>query len=517
MSHGSTTINVYNQFMRQHLAIFVTIFLLGGCSLIYNPDNIHKPADAKPFFDAPIDAEIITDVNPAALELDDLAPTAIFEGQGTSNSRPCILVVRGHQMLDATITVAPTTANPLVTLTLGTQMVSPDHNEIAVEVTAAVMPTVNAGPNIPLTVTVTQTGATQSLPWALTPLDQFPTGATIDVSTLKPSYSSVTISSAVTFTGATQAIIVSMSSITTTAAISASASGATSGPGGCDGGVASSVGACAGGGGLGTSGGGGGAGFAAVGTNGGGSSGVGAGGAATGDPLIATYNGHPVGSLSANKASGGGGGAGGIGGGGTGGGGGGTIELTAGGDVTISGITVNGSVGGAASGVGNSGGGGGAGGVILLRSGSTIAMGSVALSAQGQLGGAGGVAGSAGGAGALGRIRFDAPATPTIPGGTLPAPHRGPAFVTPPTITTTQRPTLSLIGTANDGYSYVLHDQDGNQQDMGSGRSFGNDGTDSFVPVLTAGDNEVCVIVAGGVYTDPEAKDCVHIAFMPGM
>jgi hypothetical protein len=461
---------------------------------------------------------MITDVNPALLHLDALAPTEIWEGEGDGNSRPCLLVITGEQIQDATVTVAPTTANPMVMIVVGQQMVAPDHNWIAVEVTAKAMDSIDqADPAIPLTVTVTQAGADpQTLPWVLKPLDQFKQSGTVAVTSLKMKYSYVHVTAPITFTGTSRAIVVAMSSIEFDGAITASASGTTGGAGGCNGSPLGSKGGCAGGGGGGGSGGGGGgAGFSDPGDPGGGSN-VGASGSPTGDPQISTYVGHPAGDTTANVASGGGGGSMGVGGGGVGGGGGGTVELTAGGDLTLGDVHVDGAAGGTGGGLaGSCGGGGGAGGVIVMRAGNTIAMHGVLTSLGGGGGPAGNLTGAAGGAGKPGRIRYDSAIMPTLPTSTV-TPHRGISFVAPPTITTNQHPMLSLIGSSNDAYAIVIHDQSGSQKVNATGLALGSDGTDTYMPTLTAGNNEICAVAGIGTYTDAEAKTCIHVAFLPG-
>jgi len=321
------------------------------------------------------------------------------------------------------------------------------------------------------------------------------------------------VSGDVTFTGTSRAVVVAMSSITFDGAITASAPGKIAGPGGCDGGGIGSKGGCGGGGGGGgTGGGGGGAGFSIAGNAGAGTN-VGTAGTPTGDLQISTYAGHPAGDNTANAASGGGGGAQGIAGSGTGGGGGGTVELTAGGDLTLAAIAVDGHKGADGGGVGGCGGGGGAGGVIVVRSGHAITM-HGALSSAGGAGGGGGV-GAAGGAGVPGRIRYDAATMPALPTSTVP-PHRGISFVAPPTITTNPHLVFSLVGAANDAYAFVIHDQVGAQQQSMTGHAIGTDGTDTFMSTLTPGNNEICVIAGIGTYSEPEAKTCVHVAFLPG-
>ena len=145
--------------MRQHLATLTPV-LLGGCSLIYNPNNIEKPpadatmVDVTQMIDARIDAPALADANPAALTVLDASPSVIFEGQGVDNSAPVMLVISGHHFIPgATVQISPTTD-----LTVGTPTVSTNGDFIAVPITATISAT-NTG-TVPLSVTINETGAT---------------------------------------------------------------------------------------------------------------------------------------------------------------------------------------------------------------------------------------------------------------------------------------------------------------------------------------------------------------------
>ncbi|HZJ67961.1 MAG TPA: hypothetical protein VFD36_30865, partial [Kofleriaceae bacterium] len=146
--------------MWQHLGLAIAATALAGCSLIYNPNNLPGPPneagiDAPP--DAPPDAEIILDADPSKLELLEIAPSAIDEGQGDGGSRPALLVIGGHQIVESNTTVAITAASGTAQLTLGTPVIAKNGNWIAITVTAHVDPTLAAGATRALTVTVTQT------------------------------------------------------------------------------------------------------------------------------------------------------------------------------------------------------------------------------------------------------------------------------------------------------------------------------------------------------------------------
>ncbi|NVB77628.1 MAG: hypothetical protein HOV81_04470, partial [Kofleriaceae bacterium] len=74
--------------MRQHVAkLTPALFLVGGCSLIYNPSNIDKPPVDARGPDVGIDAAPIYDANPGLLAVEDVAPKTLFEGQGEGGSR----------------------------------------------------------------------------------------------------------------------------------------------------------------------------------------------------------------------------------------------------------------------------------------------------------------------------------------------------------------------------------------------------------------------------------------------
>src|SRR6185503_10578740 len=146
--------------MRQHLGFAIASTALAGCSLIYNPNNLPGPPseagiDAPP--DAPPDAEIILDADPTKLELVEIAPSTIDEGQGDGGSRPALVVIGGHQIVDNNLSVEIKADSGTALLTLGTPIVAKNGNWIAIAVTAHVDPALAAGATRALTVTVTQT------------------------------------------------------------------------------------------------------------------------------------------------------------------------------------------------------------------------------------------------------------------------------------------------------------------------------------------------------------------------
>src|SRR6476646_8399601 len=117
--------------MRQHLAKLTPV-LLGGCSLIYNPNNIEKPPadasdanmiDTTQMIDARIDAPALADANPAALTVLDASPG----------------VISGHHFIPgATVQISPATD-----LTVGAPTVSANGDFIAVPITATISASTN--------------------------------------------------------------------------------------------------------------------------------------------------------------------------------------------------------------------------------------------------------------------------------------------------------------------------------------------------------------------------------------
>lgn len=470
--------------------------------MIYNPSNLPNPTgdggpDARPV-DAATDSPI-SDANPALLVLTAVKSPPLLEGQGDGGSAPAILVVYGMNITkDATIAV--TSENAMVSLALGTKSIANDGNSIAVLVTAHVMANVNeAAGDIPLTVTVSQPGATpQTRPWVLKPLDQLTMTGAQAVPAANKRYSRVVVTGDVDFNrGANRAIVQAVADIDVAGRVTANAEaagGGAPGSGGCDGGAANANGACFGGGLAG----GGGAGLV---TRGGDSS-AGTGGAMSGDEVVSSY--VATGAAENKSAGGGGGGA-------RGGGGGGTIELTAGGNINVRRIEAVGAAG-ANAGLGN-GGGGGAGGIVVLRAGSTLTY-PTALTVAGGAGGQPGTLATMGGAGSIGRLRVDAAATAgTAPA--TPALRRGPMLVRPANpIFEITRPQLTITGTVGDKVDIiVLYPDGGGSQTMS--QTTLTSATFMFQPTLMIGLNQICVIVPGGNFARDEAKNCIDVAFIP--
>jgi hypothetical protein len=529
--------------MRQYLTLALGCSALAGCSLIYNPNNLPS-APGEAGIDAPSDAEVILDADPRMLVLDDVAPPTIYEGQGDLGSAPALVVIHGHHIIDSNTTVEliPTSGAP--NFTAGAPVISKSGNWIAIPVTVHVDLGFKKTDTIPLDVKVTETipaelgggTATYTLhdKLALQGLSELIPAANngpIDTTTLEPMYSKVDLSALTpaTFTGATRAIIHSMSSITAKAITANGANGASGATmmqvGGCGGGGPASTGGCDGtiggkggmdGGTLGGAGGGGGGGFAMDGTKGTGN-GAGAAGSRTGDVLIATYDGFDV--HGPNRSGGGGGGGKPTTGdnGGAGGAGGGSIELTAGGDVSVGAITANGGTGAPGSMVlllASAGGGGGAGGLVMLRAEGSLTIGGP-ISVNGGAGGAGGTGN--GGNGSPGRARWDAKngGPPAVANGTV---HRGPVFTLATRVFRAPEDKITLIGTPSDRFDVYAVNGGVTYLGTGSGGSqvmIGPDGTLSFNQVLQQGLSHLCVTLPGGQQGTSEGDKCIDVAFLP--
>jgi hypothetical protein len=479
--------------MRHHVAVVIPAILVGGCSLIYNPSNIDKAQDA-PMADAMIDA------NPANLALDTVESPPLVEGAGDGGSRPAVLVVRGMNITSsATISVAATSGSAMVQ-TVGDAAISAQSDRIAIAVVAPVDTSLAAGVTKDLTITVTQPTssgmATQTIPWSLQGLGELEPGGsgnvTLTTTTTPFRYSRVNVTGTLTINGTDKAIIHSTSSMTINALVGMSASGATAGPGGFNGGAASGDGNGPGKGtkGNATTAGGGGAGFTTAGGDG--VANGGSGGPATGDDWITSY--------ATNAGSGGGGGT------STGGGGGGTVELTAAGTLRAPAISANG-----ANGAGNvtTGGGGGAGGVIVLRSYAAATL-TGALTVNPGSGGAG--LASAGGDGRAGRARVDAAGIT----GSLDSARRGFMFnTTAPLIVRQPQPDIAVTGGA--GSRWDLHrvtsmiiSIEKVLVDLGAVTE-----RDVKSPALAAGFNKLCSVPEGATLANSESRNCIDVAYLP--
>lgn len=497
--------------MRQHLAVLGCAFVVGGCSLIYNPSNIgpggkDATIDAPP--DAPPDAEIILDTNPAALALTGVTPTELDEGQGSAGGRPTVLYIDGSQITaDATITLVSSDDTKTVHLTLGPPVVAADGRAIAVAVHCDVDAALPEGPLL-LDVIVNQPGV--AAPVKLVGLVTYHAHNELSSSDGSASIAldASTTFSAVTYAGtikpkagATAPLVIHSFSTLSVGAIDVTNAGTSGFAGGNAGGASGAAGG-------GTGGGkspGGGAGFAIqnAGTN---------GGAPSGEQALKT--------LDAPDRGNGGGGGGGIGCGGTGGGGGGSLSVTSGGPMTIGAVRSNGG-GGTGAGLLCTAGGGGSGGAVVLRAGTTL--GATAIAVDGGTAGPanGGTAGQVGGPG---RVRIDQSTAPTATVSSAGASvYRGPMFASaganvPPIVTQTLRPVFDFVGQPLTNFNFYVVDASGFLHNI-TGNTFSDTGVAQVMLDfdLGRGPNRVCAAVEGATSADStnaQSASCVDVVYV---
>jgi hypothetical protein len=481
---------------------------LAGCSLLYNPNNLPQPkVDAAPVIDAaPADVppDMATDANLDMPSFTQIAPGTLLEGQGTGGSRPAILTIVGNFGPDATVAIEPTAGpDPTILIQVDSANLVRSTGVLAVPVILPVDPMHGnaAATDVPLTVTVTQTGGDQQPVQlvitgkvTLTNLPEL-TAPITAVASSPPLYSQVKVTMPITFTAsaaAARALIRAVGSIELLDVHADGGSGAP-GPGGGAGGTTAppaagggagggkaaillTLGSTASGGGFGEAGGPG-TGLAAV-----------AGGVMSGDALITSYD---------NNGSGGGGG-----GGSVGGGGGGTLEITAGGTLTVGKVSANGGGGG------NSGG-GGSGGAIVLRAGGLAKL-------NGSITASGGTAAGGVGGGGLGRLRYDLAAQMGTPVMTA-VKHAGVAFDAMPgvnpLVTRDRSQRLRVLGEPGSTV-WTVFSSDATGTASSSTFTFGS-ASASIPTSLVAGFNRVCVTPPMGRLTTVESTNCIDIAYVP--
>jgi hypothetical protein len=500
--------------MRQHLAKLGLLSLVGACSLIYDPSGIKKA-----ILDAPTsDIEIIADANPSGLEIDDVYPTTVLEGAGTGNSRPAVVMLKGHNFVKAASGALVVTVSPATDATIAADgfKVASDGNYIVVALDVPIDTACTTPTTKPLTVTVKQNdsmGGTISKSTDMLAVQCLPEWS--GVSQLAPLYSQITITTPLTFAPTSAATapvsLRAVSSISIPQTIIASAAAAMPGPGGGIGGPPSTAGGGPQPGQHGTNN----TGLNVVGGNGGGGGFATAGGYGGGDGMGGNANADLwLSNLTKSASSGGGGGGSSLAGpGGAGGAGGGTIEVSAGGDLTVGAITTNGGDAAAGTGATKGGNGGaGTGGAVLLRAGGTLSAGTLTMRP-------GNVAASGdGGTGSVGLARVDA-AMGSVPGNAT----LGPIVFSAPSLTTSY-PVIMFHGSPNDGTATLKVFDSGGQPvpdkngDKMFSLSFGNTtpvGTAMFMTTLEIGYNNVCAIVAGGDPQRPESLNCVEVGYAP--
>lgn len=473
--------------MRQLAVTLAPIALLGGCSLLYNPDNLPPAADA----DIPIPK-----IDPSLIEVESAAPAEILEGVGTGGGRPAVVVIAGKNMVkdNTTVEILKTGTEEVqegMTILMDQLDVSIDGFFLAVPVVQDVIEGFEG--SVEFDVRVTQNAPntpTGRASWTrqnaiqlrgLPELIHDDTNTDLLLESGVKEYSKIEVRAKALvapttgFNEQTQPVVLrSMSLVTITGPVRVGASGQRGGAGGGAGGRGGDGGLLGG----------------TDGTPGQGPhGGANKGGDASfevGDPGLSTL-GLPL------RGSGGGGGAQGLSNGGAGGGGGGSIEITARGNLTVGVVDARGSAGLS----GASQGGGGSGGVILLRAGGELKTGSLDV--------------SGGGGGVPGRARFDAGVTATVPSG---ANHyRGPMFEGTPLITRSPKPEFTILGkqSANFGYFFV---QGGNAAGPFSGIIGADKATFALGAGLFRGLNQVCVFVEPPGSTSSETRNCIDIAFL---
>jgi len=496
------------------IAGLVVVVVVAAC-------GFPRPKQADAIDAAP---EVSGDADPCALDLSEITPQVIDEGQGTGGSAPAVLVIRGNHIVNANLAVElkahdGTTAVQLTPV--AGALASSDHAYLAFTVTAPVDSKLGniAATDVPLDVTVRQDA----------PLDGSCAGAAAQtlsgqlVLRVLPELTNPQVTTAALYSrielgnldwsglGLAEPLALNAVSSITLGSVSVSSSGARSGPGGYSAGATPGPGAGGDGGNvsginLASGGGGGGAGFAIAGKAGdAGGATAGTAGTVTGEDLIL--------SVDKNRASAGGKGGGGVavlGGplapGGAGGGGGGFLLLTAGGDITTADVFAGGGDGADSGGAGG-GGGAGAGGTVVARSGNgKLVLGMVRVPA-----GSPGVPG--GGSASVGRVRWDSPLgeAPTSPDH---AAHRGPSFLDPARMVTAREPVFTLIGSPNDEIDIDVSGDGGASRDVGHIRVPGS-GTAMITPQLFPGYNQLCAKLSGAAASESVARACIDVAFLP--
>lgn len=479
--------------------------LLAGCSIIYNPSNLPGAlAEAGP--DSP-DAEVMFDADPSMLVLTRVTPTVIFEGQG-DGSRRAVIAIHGNHIVKSSTTVtivAHTGAVQQPTLTVHNAEldVAANGNLLAVPITLPVDPTLLAGEQIRLDVTVTQTAPTGPVSFTLSALaldapvltlqglDEL-TGANATLSSTSPKlYSKVELTGTLrAAAGSTEPLsLYATSTISIAGSTAVNAAGTASGAAGGAGGMGGPGGLVDG----------------STGLPGGGPAGgqpSGGIGGFTGNDQITTL-GNP------NRGSGGAGGNGAALGaaGGNGGGGGGTIEIVAGGNLVLGATEAKGADGTTST----NNGGAGSGGVVLLRSGGSVTVAGAGVNVSGGVG--------PGTAGAAGRFRVDAPGTITAT--SIPAArYRGPSFATANLANTlivrTDKPMFGAIAQPNREFGYYFNNDDSSEARgpvtvLTPGNGIANV---TLAEALFPGTNELCLIVDGAV-TDADTRNCIQIVYLP--
>lgn len=490
--------------MRPYVVLLaIWVHPLAGCSLIYNPNNLPPaPGDAE----REPDAELILDADPSQLELERVAPNLVFEGTGTGGSRSALITVHGKQIVSGakvSFAVHGGGAVTMIAVDDAHTEVAADGRMVAAPITIAVDPSLGDGQSVQIDVTVTQPTGSGDVARTLTELAQ-PAGAAVLVvqgldelnavdraltTAAAHEFSQVSITGALTALDTTNPLIIrARGSITITGSAKVNAAGTTKGAGGNAGGTGGGIL------GNGTAGSGPGAGQPNSGGGGFATAGGGGvlGGTSSGDAQITTL-GLP------NRSSGGAGAAGGaISSGGDGGAGGGSIEISAGGTISLAVVEAKGGTGQP----GANDGGGGSGGVVLVRSGVSVAA--TAVNVNG---------GTGLNAGSIGRIRIDAPGSVAT---TTPTAYRGPMFASATELITRQDDlVVTVVGQADRPIKYKIFNEDRTLVKGPFDQSIASGGSNSFTleEPLFRGLNTLCLQVENGDIAN-ETRNCIDIVYL---
>jgi hypothetical protein len=476
----------------------VAALIAGGCSWVYDADDLRGSGDGG----------VSVDADPEALFVAGLKPAMVLEGEGSAFAvededlvRAIPIVLEGQNM----------TADTTFRLEgLGFDM---EIEDIAVSgdgrfaAFALRVPIRDSGEDAVIAIQLIKGSEGQRPLLQVKGLDALVSeGGSIDTADLDPAYTHVVLSGDVTATGSAPLRIVATAGIEVSGAVRADAGEAPdAGPGGCPGGEVATSADCGDGSGEAgeTTGGGGGGGYGTAGGAGAGDGGD--PGSETGTPFVVPL---PPADGATARGSGGGGGAG-V--GATGGGSGGIVELTTPAVLKMSAVVS--AAGGAAQThslctVGG-GGGGGSGGAILLRAGFLVADDGARADAPGGLGT--GNAACRGGDGGDGRIRIDAPNQAAVD--TAPAAFVGPypLIASLPPIVAEASLAVDVRGRPSEDYELFVNGE-GNTP---VGFATDGDGLGTADVTLVPGLNELCVEVAPAAdFQFPESKNCVNVAYI---
>lgn len=516
--------------------ILITFGALAGCSLILDPGDLRGQNDASVPDARPPDAAPPADADLAALTIDSVAPTELWEGQGTAG-RAIPVVITGSNIDDGALITFEVAGDadagvPDLELPSGNTAVNPQHTLAATTVTVPVTDQLAAGETVTVVVRVSQgtTSVTEEI--TLHGLDELaPAAGTYQADDFAPLYSRIELAEDVRFDGEAPVRLRATSEIIVSATVNAGGydgnggDGGAPGPGGCAGGGSGAPGGCGMGGGGGGSaegldlgpGGGGGGGFGADGNGGSGGSNGGTAGKVTGGPWLVPL--ITDAGAAGNRGNGGGGGADGtLQTGRGGGGGGGVVELTSQGRLEIAGGgAVTSSGGDGATGNNGGGGGGGSGGALLLRATSELTWDGDSPAISAAAGSGSGCAScNKGGNGGVGRIRLDYPGT-TAASGTTPAPVRGPMWAAAVPVLVTDADLIggnlrvTVHGAGATQYGLLLNDDTTPDPFMTTGTGAG-----TLDVTLTPGMNRLCAMVTiDADFSLPEAVNCIDIAYIP--